>query len=68
MDTRRKTVFRVSELDELRRRLAEPLSAEELERRLRAADRMKRMRESMPVIPGDVKDWIRADRGEIPGG
>ena len=68
METRRKTVFRISELDELRRRLAEPLTADERERRHRAVERMERFRESMPIVPGDVKDWIRRERGENAGG
>jgi hypothetical protein len=67
METRRRTVFRVSELDELRKQLATLLSADELERRHRAIERMKRYQESMPVIPGDIKHWIRAGRGETAG-
>lgn len=68
METRRKTVFRLSELAELRRQLEEPLTAEERERRHRAVERIKRFRESMPVISGDIKDWIRAERGETEDG
>lgn len=68
MDTRRKTVFRLSELAELRRQLEEPLTAEERERRYRAVERIKRFHESMPIIAGDVKDWIRAERGEMEAG
>jgi len=64
METRRKTVFRLSELAELRRQLTEPLTVEERERRHRAVERIKRFRESMFVVPGDIKDWIRAERGE----
>ncbi|MGH2459323.1 MAG: hypothetical protein ACRDIY_10710 [Chloroflexota bacterium] len=65
METRQKTIFRLRELAELRRQLAEPLSAGELARRQRVIERMKRFQESMPVIPGDVKDWIRPERGGI---
>lgn len=68
MDTRRKTVFRLSELAELQRRLGEPLTAEERERRHQAVARIKQSRESMPIIPGDIKDWIRAERGETSDG
>jgi hypothetical protein len=67
MDTRRKTVFRVGELAELRRRFQEPLTPAEQERRHRAIEQMRRFQESMPPIPGDIKDWIRADRGEKAG-
>lgn len=68
METRRKTAFRVSELEELRQQLAQPLTPEERERRHRAVERINRFRESMPVITGDVKDWIRAERGETADG
>lgn len=68
METRRKMVFRLSELAELRQRCAEPLPSEERERRHQAIERMKQFRESMPAIPGDIKDWIRAARGEAEDG
>jgi hypothetical protein len=68
METRRKTVFRLSELDQFRRQLAEPLTAEERARRHRAVERINRFRETMPVIAGDIKDWIRAERGETEDG
>jgi hypothetical protein len=64
VETRRKTIFRLSELAELRRQLAEPLTNRERERRYRAVERIKRFHESMPVISGDIKAWIRAERGE----
>lgn len=64
METKRKTVYRISEIEELKRRLQEPLTPEERRRREQIFDRMDRFRESMPPIPGDVKDWIRAARGE----
>jgi hypothetical protein len=68
METKRKTVFRVNELAELRRHLQEPLPPAERERRHRAIEQMKRFQESMAPIPGDIKDWIRADRGETASG
>jgi hypothetical protein len=68
METKRKTVYRLSELDELKRRLQEPLTFQERERRRRIFARMDQLRESMAIIPGDVKDWIRADRGECSDG
>jgi hypothetical protein len=68
METRHKTLFRVSELADLRRQLQESASPQEMELRHRAVERMKAFRDSMPVISGDVKDWIRADRGELESG
>ena len=68
MDTRRKTVYRLSELDELMHRLQEPWSPEELRRRQLIFERIDRFRESTPVVHGDVKDWIRAERGELEDG
>jgi hypothetical protein len=68
VETRRKTIFRLGELDELRRQLGEPLTIGERERRHRAVERIKRFHESMPVVSGDVKDWIRAERGEAVDG
>ena len=65
METKRKTVFRVSELPELRRQLEEPLTSAERDRRHGAIEQMKRIQESMPTIPGDIKDWIRAERGDV---
>jgi hypothetical protein len=64
VETRRKTIFRLSELDELRRQLAEPLTNRERERRHQAVERINRFHASMPVISGDIKAWIRAERGE----
>ncbi len=68
METRRKTIFRLSELAELRGQLDQPLTNREQERRHRAVERIKRFHESMPVISGDIKAWIRAERGETRGG
>ena len=68
METKRKTVFRLDELDELKCRLQEPLTPEERLRRQGIFERMDQFRESMPEILGEIKDWIRADRGEAIGG
>lgn len=65
MDTKRKTVLRLSELDELRRRLQEPLTATVRERRQRLREPSDRFLSEMAPVPGDVKDWIRKERGEI---
>jgi hypothetical protein len=51
VETRRKTIFRLSELAELRRH--------------QAVERINRFHASMPVISGDIKAWIRAERGEM---
>ncbi len=65
METKRKTVFRLSELDELKRQLQEPLNPAELKRRQWLREQSDRFLQEMEPILEDVKDWIRFERGEI---
>ncbi|HEX5416805.1 MAG TPA: hypothetical protein VFZ25_14155 [Chloroflexota bacterium] len=50
------------------RRLREPATAAEIDRRQKLLESAARFREKTPLIPGDIKDWIRAERGEVDGG
>ncbi len=64
METKRKTLFRLSELEEFRQQLQQPLTREERERRQRLREQSDRFLNEMASIPGDVKDWIRQERGD----
>ena len=66
MDTKRKLVYRLAELDELRRDLQRPITTQELRLRQQLLERIDSFRATCPVIKGDVKQWIRKERGEIP--
>lgn len=68
MEPRRKTVFRLSELAELKQRLQQPLTPEERKRRQKLREQSDRFLNEMEPIPGDVKDWIRLERGELMDG
>jgi hypothetical protein len=64
METKRKTIFRLSELDELKRQMQEPLSPDELKRRQRLREQSDRFLAEMDPIEEDVKEWIRRERGD----
>ncbi|HEY8884631.1 MAG TPA: hypothetical protein VIO35_04905 [Chloroflexota bacterium] len=68
METKRKMVYRLSEIAELKEHLRAPLSPDELRQRQELLDRIDGFRESGPILQGDLKIWIKQERGDVPDG
>ena len=66
METKRKMVYRLSEIAELKEHLRAPLSPDELRQRQELLDRIDRFRESGPILQEDIKIWINKERGDVP--
>jgi hypothetical protein len=61
--TRRKV--KIDELPELMRRLSqEPIPPKVLEQQRRLLAEAAKVRDEMELVPGDIKDLIRKERGE----